>query len=76
MSDLTSRRLSEIAPEEIAAIKRRAHLERSQEARALLSAGVRWLGGLVREAGIAARLGEAPQPYPARYPVPRNRLCR
>jgi len=76
MNGLASRRLSEIAPEEMAAIKRRAHQARSQEARGLLNAGVRWLGDLVREAGLAARLGEAPRPYPARYPVPRNRLCK
>jgi hypothetical protein len=71
----TSRRLSEIAPEELAGIKRQAHAARSQAARALLGAAWRWLAGLVREAGVAARLGEAPRPYPASYPVPRSRLC-
>jgi hypothetical protein len=71
----TSRRLSEIAPEEMAGIKRQAHLARSQAARALLGAAWRWLAGVVRDAGVAAQLSEAPRPYPARYPVPRNRLC-
>jgi hypothetical protein len=76
MTGWTNRRLSEITPKDMAAIKRQAHQARSQEARALAGRGLRWVGGLLREAGLAAELGEAPQPYPARYPVPRNRLCR
>ena len=76
MTGWTNRRLSEITPEELAAIKRQAHQARSQEARALMGRGLRWVGSLLREAGLAAELGEAPQPYPATYPVPRNRLCR
>jgi len=76
MTGWTNRRLSEITPEDMAAIKREAHQARSQEARELAGRGLRWVGRLLREAGLAAELGEAPQPYPARYPVPRNRLCR
>jgi hypothetical protein len=75
MTGSTSRRLSEITPEEFADLKRQAHQARSQAARALLGAAWRWLAGLVREAGVAARLSEAPRPYPASYPVPRSRLC-
>jgi hypothetical protein len=76
MTGWANRRLSEITAEDMAAIKRRAHQARSQEARELAGRGLRWVGSLLREAGVAAELGEAPQPYPARYPVPRNRLCR
>jgi hypothetical protein len=75
MIGLMDRRLSEIAPEEIAALKRQAHQARSQVARELLGAGWRWFASLVREAGVAAQLNEAPRPYLARYPVPRSRLC-
>jgi len=75
MTGLMNRRLGEIAPEEIAALKRQAHQERSEVARELLGAGWRWLASLVRDAGVAAQLSEAPRPYPARYPVPRSRLC-
>ena len=67
----TTRRLVEITPEDIAALKRRAHLERSQVARELLRGGFGWLAGLVREAGRAARLSEAPRPYGA----PSTRSC-
>jgi len=75
MNGVMNRRLSEIAPEEIAALKRQSHQARSDLLRALAGAGWRWFAGLVREAGVAAQLSEAPRPYPARYPVPRNRLC-
>ena len=75
MTGLMNRRLSEIAPEEIAGLKRQAHQARSHVARDLLGEGWRWLASLVREAGIAAQLSEAPRPYPASYPVPRSRLC-
>lgn len=75
MTGLMNRRLSEIAPEEIGGLKRQAHQARSQVARDLLGGGWRWFASLVREAGIAAQLSEAPRPYPASYPVPRSRLC-
>jgi hypothetical protein len=67
----TNRRLAEITPEEIAAFKRRAHLERSEVARELLRGAFGWLAGLVSEAGRAARLSEAPRPYGA----PSTRSC-
>jgi hypothetical protein len=53
---------------------RRAHQERSRVAREVLGTGVRWLAGLVREAGVAARLSEAPKPFPAKA-YPRTRRC-
>jgi hypothetical protein len=74
MTGLTNRRLSEIAPEEITALVRSAHQERARAARDVLTRGGRWLAGLLREAGLAARLSEAPKPYPARA-YPRTRLC-
>lgn len=74
MTGLTNRRLSEIEPEEIRALMHWAHQERSRVARAAMGTGVRWLAGLVREAGVAARLSEAPKPYPAKA-YPRTRLC-
>jgi hypothetical protein len=67
----TNRRLVEITPQDIVALKRRAHLERSQAARELLGGAFGWLAGLVREAGRAARLSEAPRPYGA----PSTRSC-
>jgi hypothetical protein len=67
----TNRRLVEITPEDIVALKRRAHLERSRVARELLGGAFGWLAGLVREAGRAARLSEAPRPYGA----PSTRSC-
>jgi hypothetical protein len=67
----TNWRLAEITPEQIAALKRAAHLERSQVARALLRGAFGWLAGLVREAGQAARLSEAPRPYGG----PSTRAC-
>jgi hypothetical protein len=74
MTGLTNRRLSEIEPEQIRALMRRAHQERSRVAREVMGTGVRWLAGLLREAGVAARLSEAPKPYPAKA-YPRTRLC-
>jgi hypothetical protein len=74
MTGLTNRRLSEIEPEEIRALMRWAHQERSRVAREAMGAGLGWLAGLVREAGVAARLSEAPKPYPAKA-YPRTRLC-
>jgi hypothetical protein len=74
MNEWTNRRLSEISPEEITALVRAAHQERAQATRALLARGLGWLAGLLREAGVAARLSEAPLPYPARV-YPRTRLC-
>jgi hypothetical protein len=74
MTGLTNRRPSEIEPEEIRALMRSAHQERSRVVREVLVRGVRWLAGLVREAGLAARLSEAPKPYSAKA-YPRTRLC-
>jgi hypothetical protein len=74
MAGLTNRRLAEIEPEEIRALMRRAHQERSRAARELIGRGVRWFARLVRQAGVAARLSEAPRPYPAKA-YPRTRLC-
>lgn len=74
MTGLTNRRLSEIEPEEIRALMQWAHQERSRLAREVMGRGVRWLAGLLREAGVAARLSEAPKPYPAKA-YPRTRLC-
>jgi len=78
MTGLINRRLSEIAPEEIAALVRFSHQERSQAARDLIAGvialGVGWFARLIREAGMAAQMGEAPKPYPARA-YPRTRLC-
>jgi len=65
MIGIPNRRLSEIAPEEIAALLRWAHQERSRAVRDGVAATVGWLTRLVREAGVAARLSEAPKPYPA-----------
>ena len=70
MTGLMNRRLSEIAPEEIAALKRQAHQARSHVARDRLGEGWRWLASLVREAGIAAQLSEAPRPYRQAIPCP------
>ena len=78
MTGLTNRRLSEIAPEEIAALVRASHEERSRAARDLMAGvialGVGWFARLIREAGVAVRMSEAPKPYPARA-YPRTRLC-
>ena len=71
MNTFANRRLAEIAPQEFAALKRQAHLERSRATRALASAALAWLSQVVREAGCAARLSEAPRPYPS----PRTRAC-
>jgi hypothetical protein len=71
MNTLTHGRLAQITPQEFAALQRRAHLERSRAARDLVTAGFRWLSSVVREAGCAARLSEAPRPYGGR----RTRAC-
>ena len=74
MTGLTNRRLSEIEPEEIRALMRRAHQERSRLAREVMGRGVGWLAPLMREAGLSARLSETPKPYPTKA-YPRTRLC-
>jgi len=71
MNKLTNRRLAQITPQEVAAFKRGAHLDRSRAARELLASAFGWLSGVVQEAGCAARLSEAPRPYRA----PRSRSC-
>jgi len=63
MNTLTNRRLAQITPQEVAALKRGAHLERSRAAYELLASAFGWLAGVVQEAGCAARLSEAPRPY-------------
>jgi hypothetical protein len=70
MNALSNRTLAEISPETIAALQRQAHLERSRALRAALLAASAWVRGVVREAGRAARLSEAPRPYPS------ARTCR
>ena len=65
MDTLINRRLAQITPQELAAFKRRAHLDRSRAARELLASAFGWLSSLVQEAGFAARLSEAPRPYRA-----------
>jgi hypothetical protein len=71
MNTLTDRRLAQIGPHELAAFKRGAHLDRSRAARELVASAFGWLSNVVREAGCAARLSEAPRPYRA----PRSRSC-
>ena len=68
MNTLIDVRLADIPPQTIAAIKRRAHLERSAAVAEALTAGFAWVGAVVREAGIAARLSEAPRPYRTHSP--------
>ena len=71
MNTLTNGCLTQISPQELAAFKRRAHLDRSLAARELVASAFGWLSSVVREAGCAARLSEAPRPYRA----PRSRSC-
>jgi len=71
MNTLTNRRLAQITPQQVAALKRGAHLERSRAAYKLLASAFGWLAGVVQEAGCAARLSEAPRPYR----TPRTRSC-
>jgi hypothetical protein len=63
MTGLYNARLAELSPEDLHSLKQRAHLERSEAARDLFASGFSWLAGVVREAGWAARLSEAPRPY-------------
>ena len=63
--------LAELSPEHLQALKQQAHRERSEAARELITSGIAWLAGVVREAGWAARLSEAPRPYGE----PRSRAC-
>ena len=71
MNSFHNGRLAELSPEGMLALKQRAHRERSGAVRDLFSSGFSWLAGVVREAGRAARLSEAPQPYGE----PRSRPC-
>jgi hypothetical protein len=63
MNSLYDGHLAALSPEDLQAIKRRAHQQRSEAAREIIGAGIGWLAGVVREAGRAARLSEAPKPY-------------
>jgi len=70
MNTLPEARLADLSPPMLAAIKRRAHLQRSEAVYRAASAGFAWLGAVIREAGAAALLSEVPRPY--RAPSPRR----
>jgi hypothetical protein len=71
MNSFHNSRLAEFSPEDLFALKQRGHRERSEAVRDLFASGFSWLAGVVREAGRAARLSEAPRPYGE----PRNGGC-